>query len=197
MSTLSLTQMAALFPKIPPLQREIYYPPLCEAMDEFEIDTPKRMAAFLAQVGHESGGLVWMREIWGPTKAQLKYEPPNAVAKRLGNTEKGDGKRFMGRGPIQLTGRANYEKYGKLLGVDLINDPDAACGPSVAFRIAGCYWDQKHLNVLADIDDFREITRRINGGYNGYDDRVRYWNRTRDALEVPYPGGKVDAGANV
>src|SRR5258708_4383140 len=92
-------------------------------MAEFIIDTPIRQAAFLAQVGHESGGFVWMHEIWGPTEAQSRYEPPSDLATRLGNTQPGDGKRYMGRGPIQITGRFNYRLMGPKLGLDLEQFP--------------------------------------------------------------------------
>src|SRR5918993_3405914 len=108
-----------------------YFPHLQATMDEFEINTPARTAAFLAQLAHESGQLRFMEEIWGPTAAQRRYEPPSTLATTLGNTEAGDGKRFKGRGPIQLTGRANYRRYGSLLGVDLESDPPLAARPEL------------------------------------------------------------------
>jgi putative chitinase len=160
-------------------------PFLRQAMDEFAITTPARAAAFLAQLAHESGQLRWFEEIWGPTAAQRRYEPPDRKAGRLGNTEPGDGKRFKGRGPIQLTGRANYRRYGRALGVDLIADPPLAATKEVGFRIAGLFWQRNGLNLLADQQRFRLITRRINGGFNGLRDRLRFYERAKRVFGVP------------
>jgi putative chitinase len=102
--------------------------------------------------------------------------------KDLGNTQPGDGKRFKGRGPIQLTGRANYQKYGQLLGLDLVNDPTIAATKEVGFRIAGQYWKLNGLNELADQQQFKAITKRINGGYNGLDDRIKYYDRAKKVM---------------
>ena len=140
----------------------------------YGLDTPLRRAHFMAQLHHESGGFRYLREIWGPTVAQKRYEPPSDLAKKLGNTEPGDGRRYAGRGWIQLTGRANYRHYGALLGLDLERDPELAAKPAIAMRIAGEYWKAKHLNVLADKDCLECITKKINGGLNGLDDR-RKW----------------------
>src|SRR4030095_4349985 len=123
--------------------------------EEFGINTPLREAAFLAQIAHESGQLRFMEEIWGPTEAQRSYEPQSDLARRLGNTEVGDGKRFKGRGPIQITGRANYATFGDLLGLDIINDPVMAAALEVGFRIAGLYWQKNGLNELADQEMFK------------------------------------------
>ena len=138
------------------------------AMAEYEINTPKRQAAFLAQIGHESGGLHWVVEIWGPTEAQRRYEG----RKDLGNTEPGDGYKFKGRGLIQTTGRANYAATGIALGVYLLSDPTLLALPELAARSAAWYWQSRGLNELADFGDFRRITLRINGGTNGMDDRL-------------------------
>jgi predicted chitinase len=148
---------------------EKYTPFLRKAMLEQKITTPKRAAAFLAQLGHESLSLKFFEEIWGPTQAQLGYEG----RLDLGNTQAGDGKRFKGRGPIQLTGRANYRKYGKLLGLPLEQNPEMAAKANVGFRTAAMFWNQIGANALADAGDFKGITRRINGGFNGLDDRER------------------------
>lgn len=161
---------------------EAYFPFLREALAEFEINTPLREAAFLAQVAHESGEFKWMEEIWGPSEAQKRYEPPAAKARELGNTERGDGKRFKGRGPIQITGRANYKKYGEMLGVDLVNDPESAATASVGFRIAGAYWKSHGLNELADRQEFKQITKSINGGLTGYPERLAYYTRAKQVL---------------
>jgi predicted chitinase len=159
-------------------KREEYLPFLVKAMEEFEIDRLLREAAFLAQLAHESVELRFMEEIWGPTKAQIGYEGRHD----LGNTEPGDGKRFKGRGPIQLTGRANYKKFGNLLKVDLIANPQFAATKEVGFRIAGLYWQLHGLNAFADQGDFKTITRKINGGLNGFNDRLMYYNRAQLVL---------------
>jgi putative chitinase len=180
-------QLRAIMPHVPAPKRPAYFPFLQAAMMEFEIDRAAREAAFIAQLAHESGELRFMEEIWGPTAAQRRYEPPSTLATKLGNTETGDGKRFKGRGPIQITGRANYKRFGDLLGLDLIADPPRAAVPDVAFRIAGLFWSKKGLNALADLataESFREITRRINGGFNGLADRQRFYEVARTVLGV-------------
>ncbi|MEO5741339.1 MAG: glycoside hydrolase family 19 protein, partial [Vicinamibacterales bacterium] len=114
----------------------------------------------------------------GPTSAQRRYEPVSTLAANLGNSEAGDGRRFKGRGPIQITGRANYRRFGDLLGTDLVAEPARAALPELAFRVAGLFWSKKGLNELADRatpDAFREITRRINGGFNGLVDRQKFY----------------------
>ena len=155
-----------------------WLPSIVDAMAEFQINTPARQAAFLAQIGHESGGLHWTVEIWGPTDAQMRYEG----RKDLGNTQIGDGYRFRGRGLLQTTGRANYKATGEALGVDLIAEPEKLGTPPLAARSAGWYWQRHRLNELADAGDFRLITRRINGGYNGWEDRARLWNAAKEVL---------------
>lgn len=131
------------------------------------MESPLRLAHFMAQVGHESGSFQYMQEIWGPTAAQRGYEG----RADLGNTVAGDGKRFMGRGPIQITGRANYRRFGRLIGIDIESAPELAANPSIGLHLALEYWKDRKLNDLADRDDIEAITRRINGGVNGLDDR--------------------------
>ena len=99
-------ELGAIMPRVPGAKRTTFLPFLQAAMAEFEIDRPARKAAFVAQLAHESGELRFMEEIWGPTPAQRRYEPPSTLAEKLGNTEPGDGRRFKGRGPIQITGRS-------------------------------------------------------------------------------------------
>lgn len=122
-------QLQSIMPSIPPPRREALLPFLRAAMAEFAIETPARVAAFVAQLAHESGQFLFMEEIWGPTQAQRRYEPVSTLAATLGNTESGDGKRFKGRGPIQITGRANYRRFGDLLGLDLVSNPARAAHP--------------------------------------------------------------------
>lgn len=138
--------------------------PLAEAaMTEFAITTQPRAAAFLAQVLHESARLRYFEEIADGSAYEGRRD--------LGNTHPGDGRRFKGRGPIQLTGRANYAWASKQLGIDLIANPMRAAEHKIGWRIAGLYWRSRGLNGLADHHQFDAITRRINGGTNGAADR--------------------------
>lgn len=175
-------QLKQVMPNLASAKRQLYLPHLNAAMTTYAIDAPLRCAAFIAQLAHESGEFRWMEEIWGPTAAQLRYEPPSDLAAKLGNTQAGDGKRFKGRGPIQITGRFNYTKFGGLLGLDLVADPALAATPEVAFATAGLYWQRNGLNELADARDFVTITRRINGGTNGLADRQMYYERAKAVL---------------
>lgn len=142
---------------------EPYMEALNAAMKEFEINTPLRQAAFLAQVGHESCQFKYFEEIADGSAYEGR--------KDLGNTQPGDGKLFKGRGPIQLTGRNNYAKASKDLGVDLIASPKRAADLDVGFRIAGWFWKKNGLNELADSKSFDAITKKINGGLNGKKER--------------------------
>lgn len=125
----------------------------------------RRFSHFLAQLAHESGNFRYMEEI----ASGVAYEG----RKDLGNTQAGDGVRYKGRGPIQLTGRANYRKYGQQLGIDFENNPTIVALPSIGLLVACKYWSDNNLNELADKDDVTMITRRINGGLNGFDDRKK------------------------
>lgn len=147
-------------------------------MAEFDINTPARQAAFLAQVGHESGGLHWLVEIWGPTDSQRRYE----VRQDLGNNQPGDGMRFKGRGLIQITGRDNYQRVGDALGVDLISHPELLGQSPLAERSAAWFWQAHGLNALADAGSFETITKRINGGLNGYPNRLALWENATGIL---------------
>lgn len=180
---LSDAQLQQIMPALPAAKRALYLPHLNAAMLANGIGTAMlRTAAFVAQLAHESGEFRWMEEIWGPTAAQRRYEPPSDLAARLGNTQPGDGKRFKGRGPIQITGRYNYTKYGRLLQRDLVTEPAAAAAPDVAFATAGLFWSTNGLNELADAQQFVAITRRINGGTNGLADRQKYYERAKSVL---------------
>lgn len=158
----------------------LWLDPITAAMSEFSIDTLLRQAAFLAQVGHESAGLYYTVELWGPTAAQLRYEGRID----LGNTTPGDGSLFRGRGLIQITGRANYQSVSDALGVDFITNPKALEEPSNAARSAGWFWSSRKLNAFADTGNFPGLTRAINGGLNGYSDRFDLWQKAQKALGV-------------
>jgi predicted chitinase len=146
--------------------------PLAEAaMIEFAITTQARAQMFLAQVMHESVALQFFEEI----ASGAAYEG----RRDLGNTHPGDGVRYKGRGPIQLTGRANYRWAGGQLGLPLEASPQLAAQHAVGWRIAGLYWRSHDLNALADRGDFLTITSRINGGFNGLAARQKYLARLR------------------
>jgi putative chitinase len=176
--TMSITQQRLL--QILPnagAKAGVFAPVLNTAMQRFQIVGAKRVAAFIAQIGHESGQLVYVREIWGPTSAQKGYEG----RADLGNTVAGDGFKYRGRGLIQITGRANYAACGEALGLDLISQPELLEQPQYACLSAAWFWATKGLNTLADADKFETITRRINGGLNGQAERLKLWAK---ALEV-------------
>ena len=172
-NNLTLDQLRAIMPRLSEKRAKEFLGPLNKAMTQFEITTPLRRAAFLAQLAHESGELRYMEEI----ASGEAYEG----RKDLGNTEPGDGKRYKGRGPIQLTGRANYRSAGKALGYDLEGMPELAARPDIGCLVAGWFWQTHGLNKLADTRDFKAITKRINGGYRGLQQREKYY---RTALEV-------------
>lgn len=159
-------------------QTGVFVPVLNTAMQRYQIVGRKRVSAFIAQLGHESGQLRYVREIWGPTPAQAKYEG----RADLGNTQPGDGSKYRGRGLIQITGRANYAACGEALGLDLITQPELLELPQYASMSAAWFWKQNGLNDLADRDQFNTITRRINGGLNGLQDRLEIWSRARAVL---------------
>ncbi len=172
--SVSVQQLRQIMPNLSQAKAEQYLPHLNRAMAEAGINTPMRKAAFLAQLAHESGQFRYMEEI----ASGAAYEG----RKDLGNTQPGDGVRFKGRGPIQLTGRANYRAAGKALGIDLENNPKRAADPDVGFRTAAWFWNSRNLNTYADAGNFREVTRRINGGYNGLADREAYYRRALNVL---------------
>ncbi|MFU2327489.1 glycoside hydrolase family 19 protein [Pseudomonas sp. NFX98] len=157
------------------------------AMAHRNINTAKRMAAFLAQVGHESGQLQYVREL-GSAQYLSKYDT-GTLATRLGNTPEpdGDGQRFRGRGLIQITGRNNYRQCSVgLFGDDrLLASPELLEQPQWAAESAAWFWEQNGLNELADRDQFNSITRRINGGLNGLQDRLQLWARARAVICQP------------
>jgi putative chitinase len=180
--TITDAELRQIMPNLPEAKRDVYLPFLVKAMVNCGISTPLSASAFLAQIAHESAELRFMQELWGPTAQQKKYDPPSNVAKSLGNTQPGDGYRYRGRGPIQITGRANYKKYGDLLGVDLVGNPDLAAQPEYAFQTAGLFWRMRGLNELADAEDLTTITKRINGGLTGLAERQRYYEVAKKAL---------------
>ena len=199
-----------------------WFEAVVETCVEFEINTPQRISAFLAQTAHESGGYTMLTEnlnykaatlaacwpdrfaVLGPDKkpvkdAQGKLTPTavaNAIAgkpelianmvysSRMGNgpAESGEGWKFRGRGLKQLTGKFNYEKCGNALGVDLVHDPDLLLNPVYAARSAGWFWKSNGLEVFADAGDIRGMTKKINGGFIGLEDRQRRYDKVLAAI---------------
>lgn len=127
------------------------------------MDSPLRLTHFLAQLIHESGGFRYMEELASGAAYEGRAD--------LGNTEPGDGVLFKGRGPLQITGRVNYRRFGRAIGIDIEDHPQLAAIPSIGLHLALEFWKQKDLNALADADDLVGVTHKINGGENGIDDR--------------------------
>ncbi|HXI97353.1 MAG TPA: glycoside hydrolase family 19 protein [Gemmatimonadaceae bacterium] len=151
-----------------------YYQAIVNGMRASQINTPIRIAHFLAQIGHESADLKYSEEV----ASGSAYEGRAS----LGNTKPGDGVRFKGRGLIQLTGRVNYTAYGTAKGQDFVsgvNPLKIAHDPNLAVDVSCWFWTQKGLNALADIDDVRGITKRVNGGFNGLALRTARLNRAK------------------
>ena len=165
---------------------QTFQPLIDAAAPDFEITTPQRMAAFLAQVGHESGGLHWLNEIWGPTPAQSRYEG----RADLGNIEPGDGEKFKGHGLIQDTGRFNHAKTrdrlrAKFPDMDIPDFeiyPEKLAEPQWATLSAMDFWQSHGLNELADAGEFERITKKINGGLNGEKERLALYAAAQAAL---------------
>jgi predicted chitinase len=170
----SLQQLKRIMPNLSDAKARQVLPHLNKAMQEAHINTPKRQAAFLAQLAHESGELRYFEEI----ASGRAYEG----RRDLGNIHPGDGVRYKGRGPIQLTGRSNYRAAGRALGIDLEGHPKRAADVDVGFRTAAWFWNSRGLNKYADAGNFREVTRRINGGYNGLSSREAYYRRALNVL---------------
>ena len=173
MSAITLAQLQAIMP-LARARAAAFLPALNAAMAEFGIATPARQASFLAQLAHESGQLVYVREL----ASGAAYEG----RRDLGNVQPGDGVRFRGRGLIQVTGRSNYAACGKALGLDLLGQPALLEQTVNACRSAGWFWQSRGLNVLADAGDQVAVTRRINGGTNGLAERLAFFKVAQRVL---------------
>ena len=168
---------------------------LNETFQKYDINTPLRQAAFIGQCQHESGNFKFVKEnlnysakalmaTW-PSRfpnpevaAEYERQPEKIADKvysgRMGNTEDGDGSKYIGRGLIQVTGKENYTHCGQALGVDLLANPELLEQPKYAALSAGWFWNKKGLNSLADSKDYKTMTQRINGGTLGLDDRIHH-----------------------
>ena len=181
---LTSSALRQIMPGAAPQVIDSYLSHIQRAMDEFRINTPARQAAFLAQVAFNTDELRIMEEIWVPTEAQKRYEPPDVFARLLGNTQPGDGQLFRGRGPFWLSGRTNYRELGPKLGLDLIAQPGLVAQPEVGFRVAGLKWQQLGLNQLADQQDFTQLNRKIGSASAPSDRALRYYDIAKRVLGV-------------
>lgn len=184
--TVTTEQLRAMFPNAGSrLDAHLPFIPL--ALERGEIDTPERVAAFLAQLAHESAEYRYMEELADGSDYEGRAD--------LGNTQPGDGVRFKGHGPIQITGRANHKACGDALGLDLIEAPTLLCTPGYGTASAVWFWNSRGLSPLADLGWFTTISKIVNGGTNGLFDRWQYYNRNREVLGLSplYPIGEVDA----
>lgn len=156
----------------------VFLPALNEAMADFDIDAPIRQAAFVAQIAHESGSFRYVKEIASGEAYEGRAD--------LGNTMAGDGVRYKGRGLVQVTGRANYAACSEALYGDpsiLLDHPGLLETVIGACQSAAWFWKSRGLNELADAGEFRTVTKRINGGFNGYADRLAFYDRAKEVLE--------------
>jgi len=172
---LSIIMPSALRSKI-----DLYYDPVVAGMKKYGITNNRRMAHFIAQIAHESASFTFAEEIADGSAYEGRID--------LGNTKPGDGKRFKGRGLIQLTGRANYRAYTQDnpgSGVDYEANPQLVASDAfVAVDVACWYWKKHGISKLADEDDVRAVTKTINGGYNGLDDRADYLARAKAVFKI-------------
>jgi putative chitinase len=207
---LSSEQFAELFPNCK--DPEGWVEAMNEVFPKYEINTPERIAAFIAQCGHESGGWRVFSEnlnysakaldaVFGKyfvragRDAEEYHRQPEKIANVVyanrmdnGDTDSGDGWRYRGRGPIQLTGKANYTKFSEDMGVDAVEDPDMVSeNKTVALMSAIWYWNTNGLNKYADSGDIKTMTKRINGGYIGLEDRIHHWEEAIKMLGGDVP----------
>ncbi len=187
-ASISLEEFRQMAPGVPDQTLRNYLPHLNASMLRADIRTDARKAAYLAQLGHESDGFNTLEEYASGADYEWRED--------LGNVHAGDGRRFKGRGPIQVTGRANYKTYGKKLGVDLIANPEKAATAEVGFQIAAEYWKANGLNADADKGDFDTITRVINGGTRGREDRNRRHRQATAVLAKNADKPKVQVAPN-
>lgn len=165
---ITLERLYHVCPDTPKIRLGLFVEPLNAAFDEFDITNEWRAAAFLGQVAHESGAFHYLKEIWGPTPDQAGYEPPSHKALLLGNTQLGDGHRYLGRGLIQTTGRANYRLAGVALNLLLEEEPTLLEEPLNACRSAGYFWETHGMNEKADAKKFAVITKGVNGMFREF-----------------------------
>lgn len=177
MAKITVDQLLKIAPLMPKARAEKWIEPLNQTLEKYDITTPQARSMFLAQVLHESASFRYTKEL----ASGDAYEG----RKDLGNTVPGDGRKFVGRGAIQLTGRNNAGEASKHFGVDFVAKPELLEQLPYAMLSAGWFWDTRGLTAIAntgDEDAFKKVTKRINGGYNGYDDRKQYWEKAKKVL---------------
>ena len=162
-------QLKAIMPYANHSRIDLFLLPLNDAMRDFEINTRLRVAGFLSQIAHESGSLVYVKELADGKAYEGRLE--------LGNDKPGDGVKFKGRGLIQLTGKANYTALSKEFSMDFISKPELLELPEWAAKSAGWFWKTHGLNEIADTGDIKKITKRINGGLTHIEQRIEFYNR--------------------
>lgn len=171
---ITLAQLKAIYKECPEERLKKFLPFLNQVMAEYAINTPQRIRMFLAQIGHESGMLRYTEEIASGEAYEGRRD--------LGNSQKGDGKKYKGRGLIQITGKTNYLLCGMDLDLPLLEQPELLKEPQWACESAAWYWDEHNLNALCDLGLFQDLTKRINGGLNGYADRYKLYQRALEAI---------------
>jgi putative chitinase len=178
---ISEQQLKKIYPNIKLDKLKVYTDAFNKVLPTYDINTPRRIAAFLGQIGVESGELKYDKELaskYNKKDVGNRFESIGTLyegRKNLGNTEIGDGPKFIGRGILQLTGRANYTNMSKKINVDLINNPELACDPEISTKIACEYFKERNLLKLADEWNLDEITRKVNGNAKLHHElRVKY-----------------------
>lgn len=179
MRQLTNDMLKAIAPNISDDKVVLYVPLLNKWMPYYSITTPRQQAAFLAQILHESGCFRYTEEI----ASGAAYDT-GKLAEKLGNTPEkdGDGEKYKGRGLIMITGKNNYKALSKGLDIDFVKQPELLEDPSNAVQSACWWWTTHNLNILAERGEFKQITYIINGGYNGYADRLGYYTRAMKDL---------------
>jgi len=199
-------QLKEIMPRVQESDLSFYLKALNTVLPQYGITTPLRKAHFIAQIAHESGELKYrsenlnysakaLRAVFGKyfpddAAAEAYARKPEAIANKVyadrmgnGNEASGEGWKYRGRGLIQLTGKNNYEQCGESIGKDLVNDPDSLTESADTSVLAACwYWDTHKLNGYADQDDIKTVTKKINGGYNGLEERRKYLDRAKNVI---------------
>jgi putative chitinase len=202
---LTAEHLIKIVPTLSLQKAQEHLPFLLDAIQSFQINTPARIGAFMAQFAHQSQGLTrfvenlnyWaaglrsvFRKYFPDDRTAIEYQrKPERIANRVytnrlgnGNEASGDGWNYRGKGAIQLTGKENHLKCGDALGVDFVANPDLLATPEYAFKSAAWFWSENGLNALADTEDLRAMTRKINGGLNGLESRLEYYTTARKVL---------------
>lgn len=170
-------KLAIVMPLAVPKRIDAFFEPIKVALTKYGMTSPLQIAHFVAQIGHESASLLYTEEIASGDAYEGRRD--------LGNLHDGDGRRFKGRGLIQLTGRVNYEAYSKHTGIDYVSRPElVASDPLVAVDVSCWFWKSRGVDKLADADDVKAVTKRINGGFNGLDDRIQYLRRSKVLMNL-------------